>query len=195
MRYLNQLEYENIPYPTNAEDPTSDYAVKGNIRMAGCGLCSICMVVDSLCAIPFSLEECRDLSVSVKANHTVGTDMQVLAPAVAEMFHLSLQETDDPAQLADCLHSGGAAVVHVGGDHDEHIGIFSDVGHYIVAIGESDGEFCLLDPAWRPDKYLSEPRRSKVRQQDIYLYASADTLQLDTVTRTPAYYLFNKAER
>lgn len=192
MQYLNQLQYEDIPYPTNVDDPNSDYATQGNIRIAGCGLCSVCMVIDRLCVTPFSLEECRDLSVSVKANRDVGTDMQILAPAVAEKFQLRLQTTDDPVQMAECLHNGGAAIINVGGNHDDHIGIFSDGGHFIAAIGESGGEFCLLDPSWTPDKYTEAPRSCKIRQQGIYLYASADTLQEDTANRSPAYYLFNR---
>ena len=192
MYYLNQLNYENIPYPTNADDPESKFAKHGNIRIAGCGLCSICMIIDRLCTVSFSLEECRDLSVSVKANHEAGTDMQILAPVVAKKFDLQLGMTDDPAQMAECLHNGGAAVINVGGDHGTHIGTFSNGGHYIVAISESGGEFCLLDPSWTPEKYSDEPRRSRVRQHGIYLYASANILQQDTANRSPAYYLFNR---
>lgn len=190
MLYLNQLDYPDIPYPTNVEDPGSDYALHGNVCRAGCGLCAVCMVIDRVCGRSFSLEECRDLSVSVGANHAIGTDMQLLAPAAAEQFHMSLEMTDDPAQLVRCLHHGGAAVINVGGDHGDHIGTFSNGGHFIVAISESGGEFCLLDPSWTPRKYLAEPRRSRVRQQGKTLYAALDTLRQDTANRSPAYYLF-----
>lgn len=37
MLYLNQLEYESIPYPTDIRHPGSDFAGHGNIRRAGCG--------------------------------------------------------------------------------------------------------------------------------------------------------------
>lgn len=192
MQYWNQLKYEQMPYPTNVKDPDSDFAVHGDVRRAGCGLCSICMVVDRLCLTPLSLEECRDLSVSVGANQEIGTDMKILAPAVAERFGLRLQATDDLTQLIDCLHSGGAAVVNTGGDQGAYTGTFSNGGHYIVAISESGGEFCLLDPSWTADKYQAEPRRSRVRQQGKWLYAPAAVLQRDAASRSPAYYLFNR---
>lgn len=194
MLYLNQLEYKHIPYPTNVENPDSDYALHGNVCRAGCGLCAICMVIDMVCGKSFSLEECRDLSVAVGANHAIGTDMLLLAPAAAEKFHMALETTDDPAQMARCLHQGGAAIINVGGNHGDHIGTFSRGGHFIIAIGEDQGEFCLLDPSWTPQKYLSEPRRSLVRQQGKLLYATAETLQQDTANRSPAYYLFRRAD-
>lgn len=190
MLYLNQLEYEDVPYPTDVEHPDSDYAKKGNIRRAGCGLCSVCMMLDRVCGAALSLTECRDLSVSIGANHAVGTDMQILAPEVAKRFHLRLKMTDDSGQMAACLHQGGAAIVNVGGDHGQHIGTFSNGGHYIVAISEAGGEFCLLDPSWTSEKYQAEPRRSRVRQEGKKLYASADVLEQDTANRSPAYYLF-----
>lgn len=192
MRYLNQLDYEAMPYPTDTEHPESEYAVHGNVRMAGCGLCSVCMLVDKLCAAPFSLEECRDLSVSVGANHAIGTDMQILAPAVAERFGLRLSITNDIAELTNCLRIGGTVIINVGGDHDSYIGTFSNIGHYIVAIQESNNEFCLVDPSWTEVKYQSEPQCSRVRQQGKLLYATAEVIQKDTETRDPAYYLFYK---
>lgn len=192
MRYLNQLDYEDMPYPTDIEHPESEFAVHGNVRMAGCGLCSACMVVDKLCAVPFSLVECRDLSVSIGANHAIGTDMRILAPAVAKRFNLQLLITDDISELTDCLHAGGAAIINVGGDHDSYIGTFSSIGHYIVAIQEVNNEFCLLDPSWTKDKYRTEPRCSRVRQHGNLLYATAEVVQKDVETRIPAYFLFFK---
>lgn len=192
MLYLNQLEYEDIPYPTNVEEPDSDYAANGNIRRAGCGLCAVCMVIDRLCGEPFSLIECRDLAVSVGANHAIGTDMQILAPEAARKFHLQLRMTDGLTQMADCLRHGGAAIVNVGGDQGEYIGTFSNGGHYIVAVSECDGLFGLLDPSWTPEKYAAEPRRSRVRQEGKTLYAAGDILERDTANRSPAYYLFNR---
>lgn len=190
MLYLNQLDYEELPYPTDVEHPDSEFAVHGNVRRAGCGLCAVCMVVDRLCLSPFSLEECRDLAVSAGANREIGTDMKILAPAAAERFGLTLRMTDDTEELAQCLRSGGAAVINTGGDRDGYIGTFSSGGHYITAISEDRGEFCLLDPSWTEDKYQSEPRRGRVRQQGKLLYAPAEVLRQDTANRSPAYYLF-----
>ena len=149
-------------------------------------------MIDRLCVESFPLEDCRDLSVAVGANHVVGTDMQILAPVVAERFHLQLQTTDDLAQMADCLQNGGAAVINVGGNREGYTGTFSDGGHYLVALRESRGEFCLLDPSWTPQKYREAPRCDRVRQRGRFLYTPADILRQDTASRSPAYYLFSR---
>ena len=194
MLYLNQLNYEDMPYPTNLDEPESDYAKNGTVRKAGCGLCSLCMVVDRLCLEALSLEECRDLSVSSGANREPGTDMKILGPIVAEKFGLRFRVTADTSELAECLRSGGAAIINAGGDRKGHIGTFSDIGHYVVAISESGGKFALLDPSWRPDKYTGEPRRSRVRESGSggLLYATAEVLEQDAANKAPGFYLFKR---
>ena len=193
MKYLNQLEYEHMPYSTDTGHPGSDFNVNGTIKRAGCGLCAVCMVVDRLCVEPrFGLEECRELAVSVGANHGVGTDMKLLAPAAAERFGLELEMTDDPERLSTCLRQGGAAVVHVGGDREGHLGVFSHGGHYITAVSLRGEEFCLLDPSWTAEKYEQDHCRTAVRQSSVLLYASAQVLQEDTANRSPGYYLFTR---
>lgn len=194
MRYINQLEYESIPYPTDLEHPDSEFATHGNIRRAGCGLCSACMVVERLRGIQLSVTECRDISVEVGANHAIGTDMKLLAPEIAKRYRLELETTNDPAQLTRCLHQGGAAIVNVGGDREGHTGTFSNGGHYIVAIREKGGLFYILDPSWTPEKYQSSPRRERVREVGKLLLAEESVLQEDTANRSPGYYLFSLKE-
>lgn len=191
MLYLNQLDHEDIPYPTNLNDPESDYAQNGTVAKAGCGLCSLCMVIDRLTLETLPLEECRDLSVEVGANREPGTDMNILGSAIARRFDLRFRITDDEREMAECLHSGGAAIINTGGDREGHIGTFSDIGHYIVAISESDGEFALLDPAWRSDKYAKEPGRSRVRQNGKWLYAREEVIREDASEKALPYYLFS----
>ena len=48
MKYLNQLEYETMPYPTNVKEPESSMARNGNIALAGCGICSAAMMLEQL---------------------------------------------------------------------------------------------------------------------------------------------------
>lgn len=192
MLYLNQLEYGDVPYPTNLNNPESDYARNGDVAKAGCGLCSLCMVVDRLTLEKLPLTECRDLSVSAGANHEPGTDMSILGAVIAGKYGLRFQATDDEDEMAACLHSGGAAIINTAGDRDGHIGTFSDIGHYIVAISEADGEFALLDPSWRPDKYTQEPRRSLVRQAGTWLYACKEVIREDTRSKSHPYYLFSR---
>ena len=55
MKYINQLLYENMPYPTDAKNPDSPMK-NGNIKRAGCGLCCLCMVVDRLTTQSLPLE-------------------------------------------------------------------------------------------------------------------------------------------
>ena len=192
MLYLNQLDYADMPYPTNLDEPESDYAANGTVAKAGCGLCSLCMVVDRLTLSTLSLEECRDLSVSSGANREPGTDMKILGWVVAKKFGLRFRVTADPSALAACLRAGGAAIVNVGGDREGHVGTFSSIGHYVVAVSESGGEFALLDPSWRADKYAEEPRRSRVRESGGLLYATAEVLERDAAGRAPGFYLFNR---
>ena len=87
MKYINQLLYENMPYPTDVKNPDSPMK-NGNIKRAGCGLCCLCMVVDRLTTQSLPLEECRDLSVEHKANLDPGTDLKVLSPVIAKKFGL-----------------------------------------------------------------------------------------------------------
>ena len=53
------------------------------------------------------------------ANHSPGTDMDLLAPYVAERFDLDLVATDDPELLREHLKRGGMAVANVTGDRPE----------------------------------------------------------------------------
>ena len=55
----------------------------------------------------------------MNANHSPGTDMDRLAPYVAERFDLDLVMTDDPELLRAHLKRGGMAVANVTGDRPE----------------------------------------------------------------------------
>lgn len=191
MLYINQNDYPDIKYPTNASDKTSKSYLEGTIESSGCGLCSLCMVVDRLTLKKLELIECRDLSLKHEANLKVGTNMKVLGPVVAQMFDLSYKQSSDENALAECLKNGGAAIINVGGDHDDHIGVFSDVGHYITAIGFDDNKVKILDPAYRKGKYDIEGREGKVIDKEGILFTTLDVLHDDTNNRTPRYYLFN----
>ena len=66
---------------------------------------------------------------------------------------LKLERTNDPERLRECLRTGGAAVVHVGGDYEGHVGVFSHGGHYVAAIAEeADGRIAILDPSYKLGK-------------------------------------------
>lgn len=191
MKYINQLEHEEIPYPTDIETPNSEFQ-KGNIKIAGCGLCSLCMVVDHLTLDELPLQDCIDLSCKLGANHGVGTDMRIIGPAVAERYHLGYRETDRIADAEDCLSRGGRVIANVGGDRDDgnYQGVFSHGGHFITLIASNQGEICVLDPSWRSDKFEEPGRPGKVRLDGKLVYCSSDILDRDADNRSPRYYLF-----
>lgn len=194
--YVNQLEHEDIEYRTDADNPTDEKFFKhGNISCAGCGLCSGSMLVSFLTGKRMDLEIFRDLAYRSRANRDIGTDMRIYSDALAGKFNLRTHSTDDMCDLLDCLNSGGAAIINVGGDHDGHVGIFSDVGHYIFAkaYDQNTGEIEILDPSNRKDKYNTPGRREYVRVEGISCYANPEAVMLDTQNRSPAYYLFYPA--
>ena len=148
--YLNQTNYPHVAYPTLTDLPELMRA-DSTVRSAGCGLCSASMVVTNLTGREFSLIDCLELSLAVGANHSPGTDMDLLAPYVAERFDLDLVATDDPELLREHLKRGGMAVANVTGDRpeDSHVGLFSHGGHYVAVVGiEEDGELGLILPSF-----------------------------------------------
>ena len=192
MLYINQQDYPHIPYPTNASDPSSSSYTKGTVATSGCGPCSLCMVVEHLTMHEFSLEEALNLSYETKANLKVGTNLMILGLAVAEKFGLSMSVSNDLKDVRKCLRAGGRVIMNVGGDHDDHIGTFSDVGHYVVIISYADGLYCVLDPAYRVDKYTIPGRKGKIKEDGLFLYTHAKVLLEDTLNRDPGFYLFNR---
>lgn len=192
MTYLNQLAYPDMPYPTNVDEPESDFATNGTVKRAGCGLCCSCMLVELLTLEHLGLEECRDFAMQIRANHGVGTDMKILAPAIAEKYGLVLRKTDNTEELVQCLRNGGKAIINVGGNREGHDGTFSVGGHYILAVSATEREICILDPSWSEEKFGAEPRKSRVRQHGYWLYCTPEVLTEDTANRTPGYYLFSR---
>ena len=109
--YVNQTNYPHVSYPTMTDIPELERK-DSTVRTAGCGLCSASMVVTNLTGKEFSLIDCLELSLAVNANHSPGTDMDRLAPYVAERFDLDLVMTDDPEMLRAHLLRGGMAVAY-----------------------------------------------------------------------------------
>lgn len=199
MKYINQLDYPHWLYVTKTDMEDEVQREKGKVttvRSSACGLCSAIMVADRL--LPnstFDLTDAIDLSYAVKANHLVGTDYHLYAPAFAEKMGFRLEMTNEVEPLCECLRTGGAAVVHVGGDYEGHIGVFSHGGHYVAAIGmEPDGRVAILDPSYKLGKFEEEGRKGKVEvKNDFVCLCDPQVLAEDTVTRDPGFYLFWRA--
>ena len=193
MRYVNQKEYPDMPYITctKPDHPQRERGKTTTISTSGCGLCSSIMVADRLLVdYKFDLEDARALSYEVGANYGTGT-ARIYFPAFAEKFGLRYEQSDNLDDLRKCLHTGGCAIVHVAGDHGDHIGLFSHVGHYIVAIGEEpDGRIAILDPAYQPGRYDEEARKGKVEMKAGFIsLCSPEDLHKDTANRQPGAYL------
>ena len=193
MKYLNQLEHPDISYPTDLDTPDSTWHY-GSIKEAGCGICSMCMVVDRLCARQMTLRQCANLSHKAKADRQIGTDLKRLGPLVAEKYALDYCESDDIQRAVRCLQEGGCVVANVGGDQPDrgYTGLFSHGGHYITLISAADGEVCVLDPSWREGKYEEKGREGKVRMDGPFVYCPLETLDEDASSRSPRYYLFRR---
>jgi hypothetical protein len=137
------------------------------------------MVIDRLTMQSMGLEEGIRYAEECKANMEFGTDMEIYGPYVGKRFGLVMTATDNEDEMADCLMTGGAAIINVGGNHDSYEGVLSDVGHYVFALSYTGKEFVIIDPAYRKGKYDEEvpSRAGKVRDADRLLYVKANVLK------------------
>ena len=196
MKYINQKKYPHWLYITRQLCDKEEDREKGKtttIFSSGCGICSSIMVAHRL--IPnceYGLTEALNISYACKANEKIGTDYQRFAPAFAEKLGLDYEKTNDPERLRYCLRTGGAAVLHMKGDRDGHIGVFSNGGHYIAAISEErDGRIATLDPSFRPDKYDAEGRKGKVEIKNGVITLTDMQVLIDDSAPAPySFYLF-----
>ena len=192
MKYLNQLEYEHIPYHTNVckEGYTEAQRLR-NVRLSGCGPCSTCMVVDLLTDKTLEIEECIRISEECVANHSNGTDMKVLSPVIAEKFGLDYYGTSDLSEAIACLQKGGAIVCHVGIPEGKEIGLFTNGGHYMALISTDGKEFCILDPSYTPEKYHIPEREGRVNDKNApYLYCDVNVVDSETKPNRVKYHTF-----
>ena len=196
MKYVNQKNHPHYLYITRQLCDKEEDREKGKnttISSSGCGLCSAVMVAHRL--IPnceFDLPDAIALAYETKANVKIGTDYQRFAPGFAEKLDLDYEKTNDPEQLRYCLRTGGAAVVHIKGNREGHVGVFSTGGHYIAAISEErDGRIATLDPSFRPNKYDKEGVKGLVEiKNDVLTLSDMQVLVDDTAPAPFSFYLF-----
>ncbi len=195
MKFINQTEYDHIPYITRTklEGEAKEKGKRTTVKTSGCGLCAAMMVVDRLLPnTEFTLKEAIQLSYENSANERLGTSYAKFAPAFAEKFGLIWESTDDPEGLIRCLKTGGAAVVNVAGDQNGVPGLFSHVGHYVVAISiEPDGRLAILDPHYQEGRYEEEGRKGKVEVKcGMIALVQPELFFADVKKSTPGYHLF-----
>lgn len=192
MIFVNQLEHKDLPYPTNLSAPEKEREMDGTVASSGCGLCSVMMMLDRLCLDGISLTDVRDLSEEIQANMNPGTDMHILGAEIARRFDLIMETSNDTDEMEKWLMTGGCVIANPGGDHEEHYGLFTHGGHYIVLIATTGAEFVVLDPSIRPDKFTEEKRQGRVRTAGRFVYVNRKELEADTENRNPRYYMFKR---
>ena len=188
-KYYNQLHYPHVLYPILTDMPEL-HQDKVTVKQAGCGLCAASMLVENYKKEEFPLIDCLELSLSCHANHSPGTDMDVLAPAVAQKFNLSVVCTDSELLLKEHLQNGYMAIACVAGDRPEedYVGVFSHGGHFVCVVNMDENEqVTILDPSQTPDKY-SIPERSMVHVNGHVLTCDFDVLSKDCRYREVKYY-------
>lgn len=179
--FYNQNDYPDVPYPYQ-DSPYS------TIAAAGCGLCACCMIVEELTGMTFTPPEAAQLSLSVGARVSFGSDMSLLAPAVCARFGLQYQLTNDCGRVLQFLQSKrGLVVANPGGDRDGWTGVFTDTCHYIVLAAAKGVEVKVWDPMLQPGRYDVPGRKGKVRLEGNDAYADVNVIAKDCENRTPAY--------
>ena len=196
MKYVNQLEHEDLKYITRLGKESEEEREKGQrstIKSSGCGLCCSVMIADRLLVDSnFELEDAIQLSYEAKSNYLKGTTYKIYAPVFAERLGLKVEMTNDPERLRYCLRTGGAAVIHCGGDHEGGVFFSPIAGHYVAAISEEpDGRIAILDPSYKVGKYETESRKGKVEiKNNVIAICDMQVLVEDTAGRNPGFYLF-----
>ena len=194
MKYINQLEYPHLPYPTRVKmEGIPEERRNTTVKSSGCGLCSACMAVDLLTDKTLEIEECVRISMDCVANHRRGTDMTILGPVIAEKFNLSYSSTQDVSEAIEHLRAGGVIVVHVAVPEGAPTGLFTKGGHYMLLVATDGKEFCILDPSYTPEKYKIPERAGRVNEANApYLYADVSILHSETTNEDgrPKYHLF-----
>ena len=193
MIYVNQLLHKDIPYITRTEGPDIEKGKTTTFSSSGCGLASAMMVADHLLIDPqFTMEDALQLSYDTGANHTIGTDYKLYAPAFAKKLNLKYEVSDDPERLRYCLRTGGAAVIHCKIHEGYEPAVFTKGGHYICAIAEAeDGRIVILDPSYTEGKFDIPERAGKVEVKDGFCLCDVQVLVEDSFAKKPnCFHLF-----
>ncbi len=194
MKYINQHEHRDIPYRTRIKMENIEESRKNTtVSSSGCGLCSVCMMIDMLTNKTLELEEAVQLSYDCVANHSAGTDMEIYAPVIAEKFDLEYSNTSDLDEAIRHLQNGGQIVVHVRIPEEGKLGLFTKGGHYMTIISTDGKEFCILDPSYSPEKFHIPEREGKVNDKNApYLYCDVNIVHAEGRKDGPKYHLFSR---
>ena len=197
MKYINQLEYAHIPYPTKVK--LEGFAPNGypsTVRSSGCGLCCACMAIELLTDTSLPIEECVKISCECVANHSRGTDMNILGPVLADKFNLEYSKTNELDEAIRHLQNGGSIIAHVGIPEGKEIGLFTKGGHYILLVSTDGKEFCILDPSYSDEKFKIPERCGRVNEENApYLYCDVNTVFDEAKPGRIRYHLFARKKK
>lgn len=192
MKYINQLEYQDISYLTNLSNLDSDFATAGTVSNAGCGICCLCMMVNNLTEATLPIQDCIDYAYERRANMLPGTDMALLAPYVAEQHDLTYRSTNDIDEVLASVQEGSYVIANTRGDHGEHKGLFSRGGHFVLVVGVQDGLLTVLDPSYRDGKYDHCQQEGTLLIDQHRVYCDHRLLDIDCIGKDPSYYIFSR---
>ena len=181
-----QLDYAHVKFPA----PESGY---GDLSNNGCGPLSVSMLVENMLGIPFPPEESAAFFLACGARAAVGTNLYIASRAAADRFGLDVRDTEDPEEARAFLEAGrGMVIANTYGDRPEHIGVFSDSGHYIVLAAAQGTEVKVWDPMYKEGsgRYDVPGRKGKVRLDGTDAYADFSEIEQDCFERP--YFLFWK---
>lgn len=177
-----QLDYEKVPYPSPADK------VPGNLANNGCGVCAASMVVENLLGESFPPEEAAVMAKQCGSREGFGTDLYIFAPVFAEHFGLKVKDTMDFEEARRFLEEKkGMVIANIRGNRPEegYLGVFSDMGHYVV-IAELEGNTAKVwDPMYRVEsgRYEVPGRYGKVRTEGTDAYADIEIFREDCKDR------------
>lgn len=190
IHYINQLDYAHLSYPTTLERGGALREPYPSVAAAGCGLCCVCMMVEGMTGTPLSLEQCVELSAASGAN-VFGTDMKRLGAMVAQKYNLSMETGNSVGELLLCLSDGGCAILNAG----RPSGVFSDGGHYLLAVRADKEIVWMFDPSLTKEKYERPDRWSQVVLWEDYVLAPVEVIERECRNREPSYYLFRPGRK
>ena len=182
MRYVNQLDYAHVPYLAEVKNPNATPERRNRtVALSGCGICSAVMIVDLLTTHTLSVEECVEIAYECEANWSVGIDMLLLAPTIAEKYGLTYEKTEDPAVAVAHLQRGGKIIAHMGVPEGKKVGLFTNGGHYVVLCATDGKRFSVLDPSYTPEKFEIPERAGRVDTSKApFLFCDIDIFHAET---------------
>lgn len=194
MKYISQLDYAHVPYRTQVKNDAVPEELKlRTVRKSGCGLCSVCMMIENMTDKSLSVEECVKISEGCLANHAKGTDMKVLAPVIAEKFDINYTATSDLNEAISHLQKGGMIVGHVGVPEGKEIGLFTKGGHYVLIVSTDGKEFCVLDPSYSVEKFNDPARVGRINVKHApFLYCDVNVFDSETRAGKVKYHMFSR---